>query len=501
MLCFLLFIKIFHILSCQPKPNMNIENQMELPVDQAATVAQTKNGEYISWKEHLIDDIQIGGVDISGSDGLSVDDLDKDGFMDIVSVHESDTEYDGKPRGVIRIAFGSNDPDVWELVTLADGPEAAAVEDAAIADINGDGFLDIVAACELAHLIYFENPGIKIRSSHWQRLIPAITQNKGSYIRVFTADLDKDGKQEIIAANKGDQLSDGTQSVDDVKEIVKPISYFKINGNPMFQSSWKEHEIVSVVVPINSHPIDIDRDGDMDIIGGSRGERRILLIENILQDSIQFRIHNIDVLGSALEGTFAKESGPNHPWITGFNMVFEDIDRDGKLDIVLVEEKNYLIWLKQPTDWKSKWILSTIGETAPDLIAGLSSADINNDGHMDLMIGGYSRGERNKDGDVTRNHPLGRLAWFENPGNVNMKWKRHDISRRKRGMYDKFVPQDMDGDGDIDFLSTRGNSQPYDGVFWLEQVRTKSPVPNFNRAREVDSEEMLLPEKISSIQE
>ena len=60
-------------------------------------------------------------------------------------------------------------------------------------------------------------------------------------------------------------------------------------------------------------------------------------------------------------------------------------------------------------------------------------------------------------------------------------------------MFDKFVPIDLDGDGDVDFTSTRGNSVPYDGVIWLEQVRTRAPVPSFERARQEDSEEVPLP--------
>jgi hypothetical protein len=38
-------------------------------------------------------------------------------------------------------------------------------------------------------------------------------------------------------------------------------------------------------------------------------------------------------------------------------------------------------------------------------------------------------------------------------------------------MFDKFVVRDVDGDGDPDFYFTRGNSRPFDGVFWLEQTR------------------------------
>jgi hypothetical protein len=31
----------------------------------------------------------------------------------------------------------------------------------------------------------------------------------------------------------------------------------------------------------------------------------------------------------------------------------------------------------------------------------------------------------------------------------------------------------------LTFFSTRGNSEPYDGVFWLEQVRTATPARAF----------------------
>ncbi len=72
-------------------------------------------------------------------------------------------------------------------------------------------------------------------------------------------------------------------------------------------------------------------------------------------------------------------------------------------------------------------------------------------------------------------------------------WTRHDVSRRKRGMFDKFIARDMDGDGDADFVGTRGNSYPYDGVFWLEQVRAEVPGVRFVRGRGRDSGEVELP--------
>ena len=97
------------------------------------------------------------------------------------------------------------------------------------------------------------------------------------------------------------------------------------------------------------------------------------------------------------------------------------------------------------------------------------------------------------DGEADLNDRLGRIGWFENPGVVDKAWIRHDVSRRTRGMFDKFIARDADGDGDVDFFGTRGNSAPYDGVFWLEQVRSDTAVPVFTPARDTDSLEMALP--------
>ena len=54
-------------------------------------------------------------------------------------------------------------------------------------------------------------------------------------------------------------------------------------------------------------------------------------------------------------------------------------------------------------------------------------------------------------------------------------------------MYDKWIPIDIDQDGDIDFVGTRGNSAPFDGVIWLEQIRSKDLLPTFKQARDRDS--------------
>ena len=450
-------------------------------IGESPTRARTLDGSYISWREHIIDDPKIAGFALSGSDGLVMGDIDRDGFEDIVSVHEFDAEYDSASHvpgfvapaeGHVRVAFGSEDPDLWFNITIAEGSDAPAPEDVVIVDLNFDGYLDVVAAAELSHLIYLQNPGPTARQDYWPRLILPMTQGRGSYIRVFAGDFDGDGIPELTAPNKGAQ----SPGPDDYLRST-PVEIHKLVGDPLEASSWKRSELGSYSVPQNAEPIDLDSDGDLDIIVGSRGEGRLIFFENNDEETLDFSEHAIGIVGSSM---------------SGFNLEYADLNGDGRLDII-GRGSNGLTWIEQPTPIDNAWNAFTIGTLSPDSITGMEVADIDNDGDVDIIAGSYSRGPRTSDGNVSTTDALGRLAWFENPGDAKLEWHRHDISRRKRGMFDKFIARDVDEDGDVDFIGTRGNSAPFDGVFWLEQVRSASPTRNFQPARSQESDEIPLP--------
>jgi hypothetical protein len=500
----------------QPQPLAPPKHQRVAPqgatVAASPTAARAADGTWISWREHLIDDRAISGVPIEGGDGLAIGDLDRDGHLDVVAVFESDTVYDEKPLGHIRVAFGSDDPARWEVKTLAEGAEAAGAEDVAIGDVDADGWPDVVVACELAHLLYLENPGENVRTASWARVMPGPTKDRGSYIRVTLADLNSDGRLEVVTPNKG-----GQNPPQDTKE-THAISWFDPGADPL-TGEWTEHELTRVRIPINAQVVDLDRDRDLDIVGGSRGEQRIFWFENqrdrdfppgigapSLSLPPSFTEHRITIDATALPASWRSERYPElqsiePPLVTGFAFAFADLSGDGRIDIVLDEGFTNVAWLEQPGDREAPWKLHPIGTTFPDHVVGLTLADVDGDGALDLMTGGYSWGSRERDEEPDAAGRLGRIAWFRNPGKAGGSWTRHDVSRRQRGMFDQFVARDLDRDGDVDFLGTRGNSEPYDGLFWLEQTRSPKAGASFEPARERDSPEVPLPSQALSAAE
>ncbi len=425
------------------------------------TEAKLPDGRYISWKEHAIDaQGESGGVRLRGAQSLQVADLDRDGHLDIVSAYRESSH--------IRIAFGSEDPDEWFRLSLAEGAEAGGVAEVAVADLNADGFPDLVAACEKGHLLYLENPGGTVRGWRWGRIIATDFSAGRAFVSVAIADLNGDARPEIVASYRHETNPEGA------------VSWFEVPENPL-ASAWRESVLWTLSDPITAKPADLDGDGDVDLFVASRGDEPIFWLENLGEVDPSFQRHLIRVP----EGTELDQ--------VGSAVAFSERNGDGRLDVVFIKEPHSLVWAEQPSDPAEPWNLHAIGTIAPDEPAGLALADVNDDGRQDVVTGSASAGPREEDGEeVSASDPAGTIAWFENPGDATAAWARHDISRRKRGKFAAFLLQDMDADGDGDFLVTRGHSGEFDGVLWLEQLHSEKPVKVFTPARELESEPLPL---------
>ena len=187
------------------------------------------------------------------------------------------------------------------------------------------------------------------------------------------------------------------------------MSLYKLPREPLDGNQWEEVVLTKVKIPINSQPVDLDQDGDMDIVVGSRGEARILWMENL--GNLNFKEHAINL----------SKDLPKGSWLTGFNMDYQDLNQDGRLDIVSTVWPHYLIALYQPEESNLDWELEVIGTIKPDQLVSVSLADIDSDGDFDAFVGSYSRGSRDKDDLDSSNQALGSVAWFEKTDRVGKK--------------------------------------------------------------------------------
>ena len=440
------------------------------------TEAKTADGRNISWEEHLVDDQDLGEVRLRGATALATADLDKDGIPDVISAYQGSSH--------VRVAFGSDDPGTWFRLSLAEGAEALGVSDLAIEDLNGDGYPDLIAASE-GHLLYLQNPGGRthnhtVRGWRWDRVIPPVTKGRGAYSRVWFADLNDDGSFEVVAVSALGTRGEGPA----VAQAEGVVSWFEPGADPLNPEGWQQHVLARVNAPLAAGSADLDGDGDIDVFAVTGGEQSVLWFENLGGLPVTFQAH---------AGTLEMPAGGSlQP--SSSHLAFHDFNANGRLDVVFGDTPTSIAWLEQPADASGSWTLHAIGSIAPDQVADLTLADVTGDEQPDVIVGSASQGPHEEDGEsITPAEPVGRIAWFENPGSASGNWKRHDVSRRARGRFGAFALLDLDEDGDLDLLGTRAGSGGLDGVFWLEKLHSTEPATVFTPAREKESKSLPLP--------
>jgi hypothetical protein len=121
-----------------------------------------------------------------------------------------------------------------------------------------------------------------------------------------------------------------------------------------------------------------------------------------------------------------------------------DINADGRLDAVIATKKE-LWWLPGPEEPRNKWKINRIYKEMKGRRTGVTLADIDRDGDLDILYGN---------------------AWFENPGDDSgVSWRKHMIDPEwppeARG-----IVTDLDGDGlpDVVLSDEEGGK----GVAWFK---------------------------------
>ena len=414
----------------------------------AVTAAQVGVASAEPWVRHTIG----GGTEETiGADGVRLGDVNNDGLLDAVVGFEGSNVT----RLFLNPGTGEAVRQPWSSVSLGSTPN---VEDAFLVDIDGDGRLDAVSSDESGG---GQNPKGQIRvhfapstndllnADNWTtQSIPAAS-NVTEWMFGTAMQIDGQFGPDLVVAGKNHNQGSGAPTSE--------IGWLRAPADPRNEpDAWQYTRIGNVGWTMSVINSDMNNDGHVDILlsdrkGSASGVR---WLQN--------------------PGTGADEAALTAPWTehvitTGVSPMFmslADIDGDGREDLVVPTLNDTLFWYERLDDSGDAWQdheinwPNSFGEGK-----AVATADLNGDGRLDLILSSASRYIEEPG-----------LVWLEQPSDPrDPDWVRHDLSGPDSyGKYDLVQLIDLDGDGDLDVLTTEegrnvtGEGHYGFGVIWFE---------------------------------
>jgi len=453
----------------------------------------------------------------SGMHTLQLADFDSDGDLDIFSA-----EIHGNGRTfVFENADGLGT--AWTPHMMSGG-DPAGTHNGWIADVNGDGRIDLLSKHYTGGQITIWYNTLQWALDNWQYI-----HVSGSHTQTFGLSfgfVDDDQSMDIISgpywyANPGgDMTGSWTQSAafpsglhgvlaadvdgDDQADVIG------INGTDITwleatdasATSWSEVSIGSV--PAASHSLGAQGYRVADIEAGGRPEIVVSSGDGIYY----FRIP-----ADPAAGAWPRVHVSSNPTDEGFGV--GDIDGDGDLDLAAgLGSPDNVEWYRNPGDGSPEWPAFSVGDMGGAVWTDrVAIADLNGDGRPDIIAteengatsgaeaywweqpldptsGGWPRhlitsraslnsmdvADMDHDGDIDvilAEHvgPL-RVSVFENDGQG--QWTEHVVDSGKESHLGGRVA-DLDGDGDLDIVSIAYNA-PQDVHLWRNDGQGGVPV-------------------------
>ncbi len=345
-------------------------------------------------------------------------------------------------------------------------------EGVAVADINNDGHLDIIAGA-----YWFEAPTWKAHElAEPQPFV--YDQGYSNAFLHFALDVDQDGWMDIIRVDLPGEA----------------VVWHQNNRNG--GDHWKEHLIYPAFGNENPLFIDMNGDGRPDLVGNDPEAEEVIWLEapsepgntswkkHVISKEPGRGTHRfthglgvadmngdkrLDVLITT--GWWEAPEYPNgEPWLfhsVDFGedcaqMQVIDVNGDGLLDVVSSSAHNYGIWWHEQKAGGADgtyWVKHVIDRAFSQSHA-LVLKDINGDGNRDLVTG--KRFFAHNGHDPGAFEPA-VLNWYEYLPGESPYWRKHEIDNDS-GVGLQLVVEDVDGDGLQDVVVSNKK-----GVFYFRQ--------------------------------
>lgn len=296
----------------------------------------------------------------------------------------------------------------------------------AFADLDSDGDLDLMVGEKGGNFNYFRNAG-NVATPNFAGALnnPFDLINVASSSAPTFADLDNDGDVDMFSGEKaGNSIyfkNGGTAAVADFLVLPYDLSVVAGGADPAF--------------------VDIDGDGDKDAFIGQQTGGDFIYAENIgdAQNPLFSTATTANPFGIQSPGTYGSPT-------------FADLDNDGDYDMISSNNTGVLLYHQNTGTASAAAFAAPI--TNPFGLVGASAGgfgtpafvDMDNDGDMDLVVGGGS----------------GNTVYFQNTGNRTTPAFAAPVTNpfglANVGVYSSPVFADMDGDGDVDGFVGTSNS-------------------------------------------
>jgi hypothetical protein len=399
-----------------------------------AQAAPKKVAGSLPWKCHIIDGTS------RGADGVKLADVNRDGFMDITTGWEE--------QGVTRVYLNPGAAKAkgkWPFVTTG---RTQSVEDAVFVDLDRDGAVDVVSCCEGGTQSVFVQWAPKdeedyLDESKWRSEVIPISKGMTRWMFCIPMQVDERGGVDLVAGSK---------------EPNGRIGWFEVPEDARDIKAYKWHTISPAHWIMSLRSLDMDGDGDLDILTSDRKKgpmRGCRWLENPGPDHAQ------------------KRGWPNH--FIGCQdkevmfLTVDDIDEDGLQDVLVAAKTakaSEIIMLRRldPTgrSWK-EYVIPYSEQTGT--AKAVEVGDIDADGDKDIIFSCENA-----------TAPRSGVMWLSRrKGVFDGDWLAHDISGPRGIKYDRMELLDVDMDGYIDILACEEREGGKGlGMFWYENPHSQS---------------------------